>query len=674
MCERSIEEKNLLPAESIHVALIAYCMYLYEACQNQNDKRSFLCAPDKFLLHYRPFMPPAIHPVDLLRVLRHQRLTPAIVFLTSRRACDEAIGSFEHRQLPIPPTRSATITDVLDHMIAEYPSIAGHPLIPTVQQYGVAAHHAGHLPSWKIAVEELMRQGCLDAVFATTTLAAGVDFPARTVVMTQSSVRKDRNITELTVNEIQQLAGRGGRRGKDYVGFVVVTPSPYIDLGPIANGLTNHPEPIDSQFVISYPMVLNLLKAHSIDHIQPILEKSFAQFQLNQRADAYETKLDDVETQLEAYGRRDCADWIAQWQSFNLAKKRRSHHRRNTQHDPPEISAQLAFLTPGRAVELSKNHAIVLRQYRSRGQGAPMLTVVRNGGRVIEYPASAVTAVIDEVIDVTEARRFPWCTPQSLNHAIETLEEFPARLRRLPIRVDQDGADNPILTETLKDEFPCPTCPSRPACQKDHPRALKLRQEEHRLTKTIHAMRTELWHRFQQHVEVLQKFGYLTPACQLTSEGDWARLIRINHSLLITELIRMGAFEGITASLLAGVLASIAHDDDRPASFPGRHPGLTSTLGQVRKIAHSLSAYEEPPLLRWDVAAIADRWIAEPALPWNELIRSTTMAEGDVYRLLARTLEYLSQVYGLKVTHPGLAGVARDAMDLMRRDVLQELP
>ena len=388
-------------------------------------------------------MPPAIHPVELLRVLRHQRLTPAIVFLTSRRACDEAIGSFEHRQLPIPPTRSAAITQVLDQMIVEYPSIADHPLIPTVQRYGVAAHHAGHLPSWKIAIEELMRQGCLDAVFATTTLAAGVDFPARTVVITQSSVRKDRDIMELTVNEIQQLAGRGGRRGKDYVGFVVVTPSPYIDLGPIANGLTNHPEPIDSQFVVSYPMVLNLLKAHSIDHIQPILEKSFAQFQLNHRADTYETKLDDVEAHLEAYGQRECADWIAQWQSFNLAKKRRSHHRRKTQHDPPEVSAQLAFLTPGRAIELSKDHAIVLRQYRSRGQGAPMLTVMRNGGRIVEYPASAVTAVIDEVIDVTEARRFPWCTPQSLNHAVETLEQFPARLRRLPIRVDQDGADKP---------------------------------------------------------------------------------------------------------------------------------------------------------------------------------------------------------------------------------------
>lgn len=619
-------------------------------------------------------MPPAIHPVELLQVLRHHHLTPAIVFLTSRRACDEAIDSFEHRQIPLHATRSAAITHVLDKMVADYPSIAGHPLIPTVQHYGVAAHHAGHLPSWKIAVEELMRNGCLDAVFATTTLAAGVDFPARTVVITQSSVRKNRDIMELTVNEVQQLAGRGGRRGKDYVGFVVVTPSPYIDLTPIANGLTNHPEPIDSQFVVSYPMVLNLLKAHTIDHIQPILERSFAQFQLNQRADSYETKLDKVETQLATYGQRECADWITQWQSFTLAQKRRSHRHVKTRHDPPEVAAQLAFLTPGRVIELSKDHGIVLRQYRSRGQGYAMLTVIRSRGRIVEYPASAVTAVVDEVVDIAEAKKFPWCTPHSLSHAIDALERFPTRLRHLPIRVDQHEADDPMLAETLGDEFPCPACPARHACRKDHPQALKLRQENQRLTKTIHALRTELRHRFQQHVDVLQTFGYLTSSCQLTADGDWARLIRIDHSLLITELIRMGALEGVTASLLTGVLAGISHDDDRPASFPGRHPALASTLGQVRKVARALSAYEEPPLLRSDIAAIAERWIAEPALPWNDLIRSTTMAEGDVYRLLARSLEYLSQIHGLKVTHPELAGVARDAMDLMRRDVLQELP
>src|SRR5213594_3012781 len=231
-------------------------------------------------------MPPSIHPVDLIAALRQKHLTPAIVFLTSRRACDDVMQAFQRSQVLLPQERQKAIASAFEQLIAQYPSIAEHPLLPAVQRVGVAAHHAGHLPSWKIAVEELMRQGCLDAVFATTTLAAGVDFPARTVVLTQSSVRKTRDFTDLTIGEIQQIAGRAGRRGKDLVGFAIVTPSPYIDLNVLTKGFTGHPEPIDSQFVIAYPMVLNLLKAHPLEQIQAILARSFAQFQLNRRAEA----------------------------------------------------------------------------------------------------------------------------------------------------------------------------------------------------------------------------------------------------------------------------------------------------------------------------------------------------------------------------------------------------
>ncbi|MGH7255025.1 MAG: helicase-related protein, partial [Nitrospirales bacterium] len=249
-------------------------------------------------------MPPSIHPVDLIEALRRKNLTPAIVFLTSRRACDEAMQAFEHSTVVLPPSRQQAIADVLADLVKQYPSIGEHPLLTVVQRIGVAAHHAGHLPSWKIAIEELMRQGCLDAVFATTTLAAGVDFPARTVVLTQSSVRKTREFTDLTISEIQQLAGRAGRRGKDLVGFAIITPSPYIDLLVITRGLTGQPEPINSQFVISYPMVLNLLKAHPLDQIQAILAKSFAQFQLNQRAEVLEGKLDALHEKMAPFGPR----------------------------------------------------------------------------------------------------------------------------------------------------------------------------------------------------------------------------------------------------------------------------------------------------------------------------------------------------------------------------------
>jgi ATP-dependent RNA helicase HelY len=223
-------------------------------------------------------------------------------------------------------------------------------------------------------------------------------------------------------------------------------------------------------------------------------------------------------------------------------------------------------------------------------------------------------------------------------------------------------------------EFPCPTCPSRPACQKDFMTASRLRQEQQRHTKSIQALRTSLWHRFQERVDVLQKFGYLTPASQLTLEGEWARLIRIDHSLLITELIRAEAFTGADPSLLAGILASLAHDDDRPGAFPRISPGLSSLLGQVRKLAESLSPYEDPPLLRADVAALVERWVADASLTWIGLCRLTTMAEGDIYRLLARTLEYLSQVQALRSSHPGLAESASQAITLIRRGVLEELP
>jgi superfamily II RNA helicase len=173
---------------------------------------------------------------------------------------------------------------------------------------------------------------------------------------------------------------------------------------------------------------------------------------------------------------------------------------------------------------------------------------------------------------------------------------------------------------------------------------------------------------------VLQQFGYLTPACRLTDDGEWARLIRIDHSLLITELIRAEAFSSIEPHILSGVMASIAHDDDRPGFFPRMSPGLASMLGQVRQLAETLAPHEDPPLLRADVAALTERWIGDQTLTWIGLCKTTTMAEGDMYRLLARTLEYLSQLHTLKNSHPGLADTAGQAIKILRRGVLEELP
>ena len=620
-------------------------------------------------------MPPSIHPVDLVATLRQRNLTPAIIFLTSRRACDEAMQSFERSQVTLPKTQQEQIARVLAQVTEQYPSIAEHPLIDTVQRIGVAAHHAGHLPSWKIAVEELMRTGSLDAVFATTTLAAGVDFPARTVVVTQSSIRKARDFTDLTASEIQQLAGRAGRRGKDLVGFAVITPSPYIDLTVLTKGLTGQPEAIHSQFVISYPMVLNLLKAHPREQIQSILAKSFAQFQLNQRTAVLETKLDGLRIEMEPFGPRVCSDWITQWQVFDQARKRKKPRGLSARQESPDVAARLHFLTPGRVVGLIRGRGIILRQYRSKGQHAPMVTLLRDGGSLNECPASIVTQVFDRTFDCEETSAYPWCTPQTLEQLTHHLLDLPPRLPILPILTHQHEEiplDSSII-QTLGD-FACPTCPSRQACQRDFPRASRVRQEIQRHMKSIQALQTSLWHRFQERIDVLERFGYLNATAQLTADGEWARLIRIDHSLLITELIRAEAFGAIDPPLLAAVMASIAHDDDRPGSFPRGSAGLVTLLFQVRKLAESLVPHEAPPMLRADVAALTERWVADQTLTWIGLARLTTMAEGDMFRLFARTIEFLSQLKTLKATHPSLAESADRAIAGMRRGVLEELP
>ncbi len=619
-------------------------------------------------------MPPAIHPIELVDVLRRKQLTPAIVFLTSRRACDDAINAFERGLSQLPPHRTETIATFFDQLAIDYPSISGHPLLPTVVRCGVAAHHAGHLPSWKIAVEELMRKGHLDAVFATTTLAAGVDFPARTVVITQSSIRKARDFSDLTVSEIQQLAGRGGRRGKDFVGFVIITPSPYIDLHVLGKGLTGFPEPIESQFVISYPMVLNLLKAHPLDHIEGILAKSFAQFQLNRRAEIHQNHLDTIHEDMQPYGPRVCTDWITQWQTYSFAKQQKFQRRPTSQRDSPAMTARLPFLTPGRVIQVSRGFAVVLRQYRSRRQRYPMLSILRAKGMITECPATMVTDIYDHLLEFKALRVFPWCSANTLSRLAKELNQLPQCLPVLPVFVDTALEEDTQLTAVLNDEFPCPTCPSRSACRKDHGVALRLRQKEQGLTKTIQALRTGLWHRFQEKSDALHHFGYLTATSELTSDGEWARLIRIDHSLLITELIRMEAFAAIEPALLAAIMASIAHDDDRPGSFLRLSPGLSTMLHHVRAVANSLASYESPPLLRTDVAALTEQWVRELDLKWATLVRMTAMAEGDVYRLFARTIEFLSQIQTLKHSHPSLAETASTAIVTMRREVLEELP
>ncbi len=219
-----------------------------------------------------------IPPPKLIAALRRNDLLPAIVFLPTRRKCDEAATEISlDKSQPADPERQTARSKMFDAFAAENPEVLTHKHVKALVQSGTASHHAGHIPAWKLLVEKMMSAGLLRAIFATSTVAAGVDFPARTVVITNADTRGNEGWRPLRVSELQQMTGRAGRRGRDNVGFAVLAPGRFQNPRKIAELLRSKPEALESRFRATYTSLLNLLDAFSsFARVREVTEKSFA--------------------------------------------------------------------------------------------------------------------------------------------------------------------------------------------------------------------------------------------------------------------------------------------------------------------------------------------------------------------------------------------------------------
>jgi superfamily II RNA helicase len=179
----------------------------------------------------------------IVSALRRFDLLPAIVFLPTRRRCDEAASEVAaDKSQRADPDRQLRRQQIFEDFLSENPEIADHKHAKLIVHAGVAAHHAGHIPAWKLLIEKMMSAGLLNALFATSTVAAGVDFPARTVVIANADTRGNDGWRSLTASELQQMTGRAGRRGRDNVGFVVLVPGQFQNPKKIAELLGSKPD------------------------------------------------------------------------------------------------------------------------------------------------------------------------------------------------------------------------------------------------------------------------------------------------------------------------------------------------------------------------------------------------------------------------------------------------
>jgi ATP-dependent RNA helicase HelY len=301
----TIREKRPIVVEATERPVELYPLFLHpsgtllpllspESSKPRLDRkvRAYASAKNPPLLYDPRDLPPF---GEILEVLRRYNLLPAIFFLKSRSDCDRALELSEgHR--PRGTRRRERLRLRIEELVAESQHLANHPQLWHLRHLAVGAHHGGQLPPWKLVLETLMTEGLLDAVFATSTVAAGVNFPARSVVFVQSDRFDGHEFVPLTATEFHQMTGRAGRRGMDHIGFLTVVPGPFMDLELIAQLWASAPLGVPSQVQISFSMLLNLLLSHTPAEIEHLLRQSFAAYR--QKRGRYEQLVRELERHL----------------------------------------------------------------------------------------------------------------------------------------------------------------------------------------------------------------------------------------------------------------------------------------------------------------------------------------------------------------------------------------
>ena len=253
---------------------------------SKGKKRIYKKVVEYLNIRRPPLFAPAsrLPPFDeILNILRKYNLLPAIFFLKSRADCDRALDLCIKNRFG-KTGHEIHLAERIEKLTLQSPHIANHRQRWHLEHLAVGAHHSGQLPAWKLVIEILMTKGLLDAVFATSTVAAGVNFPARTVVFLNSDRFNGVEFLPLSPTEFHQMTGRAGRRGMDNIGFTVAIPGRFMDLRLAARLVTSMPSDVMSQIKINFSMVLNLLLSHTPGQIEDLLEKSFATYQLTEQS------------------------------------------------------------------------------------------------------------------------------------------------------------------------------------------------------------------------------------------------------------------------------------------------------------------------------------------------------------------------------------------------------
>ena len=616
-----------------------------------------------------PEMPPA----TLLATLHGHNLLPAIVFMPTRRRCDQAASEAALSRRDPNERRREARRDFMRSFVEQNPEVRGHRHWDTIIRGGVASHHAGHIPSWKLVIEKLMSAGLLDAIFATATVAAGVDFPARSVVLTGADARTGSGWRPLSASELQQMTGRAGRRGRDYVGFVVAAPGLHQDPVRIAQLLKAPPDPLTSQFRATYTTLLNLLDAYgTFAGVREIAERSFAyRDYARQLGQLEKTRQQSEQTIGERLQEANCDLSV----SVVLGLERLIGARARLQEAKPQTRAELfhrwldEVVKPGRVVGVGRaSRRLVMVTEKRDGT----VRGLREDGSNATFPQERIGRVYSPVYRLRDEE-------------IENgFDEIRARGRELVLhepRLRDAFAEETDALKVLDDAIENLLPPQLRGAERQRCTEVLWQLHEtaevyERASRRIDALREEVWQPFEQRAKVLAVFGYLDYEAQkVTERGRWLADLHIDRPLLVGEALESGLFNSLVPKQLAGIMAALTADEDRDYGELELEDEIVTSLARFEDVGFKVSAEEwkhgvEPaPDLNFSAAGAAVHWAN--GAPWSQIVRETRAEEGDLFRMFSRTGEALLQVAGLRRSHPQAAEMAAAVAETVLRDPIR---
>lgn len=625
-----------------------------------------------------------------VEVLAQRGLLPAIFFVFSRQGCDQAVRqllgsdvrlttSVERRRLLEIAERHAGWLDLADRQALEWDTF-----IEALGR-GVAAHHAGLLPSFKAIVEEGFVNGLIKVVFATETLSLGINMPAKTVVIEKLVKYNGETHAEITPGEFTQLTGRAGRRGIDVEGHAIVYWQPGLDPRALAGLASRRTYPLRSSFAPTYNMTVNLVGTVGRVRARALLEQSFAQFQTDRRVVAVARKAarDDEQaarfwTQAQC-DRGDCREYAELREQIREQEAELSRLRKRDQR--AEMVDSLLALQPGDVVWVPagkhQGWAAVIVAGTKQAPWPLVMTAARQivalTERDVNQPLRGVSRVrLPKKFDVHSAadRRQ---LGNSLAGRLESIGDRPARAGKP--RPDEELA---ALIDHLRAEMrahPCHHCPDREEHARAAEQALRLGRDQALLRAKAQSRSRSIATRFDRICGVLDALGYLEDD-RMTPAGAMLARIYNELDLVVAEAIRDAVFDDLTVPQLAAVLSTLVYEA-RPTAVGQLHrmPDRDSEVAQsrVRAIWRRLGEVERenrvdrspPPDIGF--AAAAFDWAS--GLPLAMVLQGTQLSAGDFVRWVRQVVDLAGQI----AQAPGVGALARTCRQLvaaMRRDIV----